>query len=486
VSIRKNLSSLVVTQLATWGMSFLFLLVAPDRLGEHDWGAYTYAAIYVSFFVLAVGLGISAVLTREVARDPASLTQLVYNAVLLKIPLALLAPAVGIPLAYAIGNRGTTLVLIAIGFVGVILGAFGELAYGALGGLEIIARPAVYGVIQVYVASGVGLLVILLGWGVIAFVLVVTAAAAIPCVLSWRLLWPHLHRPHHVSRATLLFLLRAGIPLMTLTIFNTIYGSIDIPILGAITDESQVGWYGLAYRWVSIPAFISTAAVAAYFPRFSAHGRPIDDEFPRLVNECVRIVLLAAVPAAIGLALISHQLIHEVYEPEFWPAVVLIQILAAHVPIAAADTVLATALIASNRLKKYVAVSVTAAIINPVACVLLIHWSNDRYGNGAIGASIATVGTEVFILGGALLLRSPGVIDARSAWSSLRIIAAGLTMVPVLLVADGLPLIVRIALGAATYGAAVIVFRGVTGNDIRIVTSMVNSRRRRPVPETID
>jgi O-antigen/teichoic acid export membrane protein len=486
VSIRKNLGSLLVTQLATWVMSFLFLLVAPDRLGKVDWGAYTYAVIYVGFFVLAVGLGTNAVLTREIARDHSRLTQLVYNAVLLKLPLVLIAPAIGIPLAYAIDVRGTTLLLVSIGFIGVAFTAMSDVSLGALAGMEILARPAVYGVIQVYVASGLGLLVIVLGWGVVPFVVVVTSAAAIPCVLSWRLLWPHLHRPYHLSRTTWLFLLRAGVPLMTLTIFNTIYGSIDMPILGAITDETQVGWYGLAYRWVTIPAFISTAAVSAYFPRFSAHGRSTDHEFPRLVNECVRIVLLASVPAAIGLALISNQLIHDVYKPEFFPSIVLIQILAAHVPIAAVDTVLASALIASNRLSKYVGVSVIAAIINPIACVVLIHWSNDRYGNGAIGAAIATVGTELLILVGALMLRSPGVLDLRTSWNGLRVIAAGLTMVPVLLVADALPLLVRVALGAATYGVAIVAFRAVTGDDLRIVTSMVNARRKRPVPETID
>jgi O-antigen/teichoic acid export membrane protein len=486
VSIRKNLGSLLVTQLATWLMSFLFLLVAPDRLGKFDWGAYTYAAVYVTFFTLAIDLGTNSVLTREIARDHSSLSQLVYNAVLVKLPFVVLAPVIGIPLAYAIGNRGLTLLLISIGFIGVALAAYAGIGIGALAGMEILARPALYGVLQVYVASGIGLLVIILGWGVVPFVVVGTVAAAIPCILSWRLLWPYLHRPHHFSRATSLFLLRAGIPLVVLTVFNTIYGMIDIPILGAITDETQVGWYGLAYRWVTIPAFISTAAVAAYFPRFSAHGRPIDGEFPRLVNECVRIVLLAAVPAAIGLALVSDQLMHDLYNPEFWPAIVLIQILAAHVPIATVDTVLASALIASNRIRKYLAVSVVAAVINPLACIVLIHWSYDRYGNGAIGAAIATVGTELAILGGALVLRSPGVVDARSAWSSLRIIAAGLTMVPVLLLADDLPLVVRIALGAATYGLALIAFRGITGDDFRILKSMLNARRRRPVPQSID
>ncbi len=486
MSIRRNLVSLLVSQLLTWVMSFVFLIVAPDRLGTEDWGAYTFAVGYVGFFILAVGLGTNAVLTREIARDGSVLTQLVFNAVLLKLVPVILAPIVGIPLAYAIGTRGTTLLLVTIGFVGVAIAALSDVSLGALAGREIIARPALYGVVQVYVASGVGLLVILLGWGVVWYVVVTMIAAAIPCLLSWRLLRPHLHRPFHASRATMRFLLRAGLPLMTLTIFTTIYGTIDVPILGALTNETQVGWYGLAYRWVTIPTFIATAAITAYFPRFSAHGKPVDREFPRLVNECNRLVLLVSIPAAIGLALTADSLIHDLYDPGYGPAIVLIQILAIHVPVAAMDSVLGAALIASDRLRKYLMVSIVAAAINPFACIVLIRWSDDRYGNGAIGAAIATVGTELFILVGALSLRSPGVVDMRSAWNALRILAAGLTMVPVLLLADSLNLFLRIVLGAVTYGVAIIAFRAVTRDDLRLVSSMVSRRRGRPVPEPID
>ena len=57
-----------------------------------------------------------------------------------------------------------------------------------------------------------------------------------------------------------------------------------------------------------------------------------------------------------------------------------------------------------------------AAALNPIACVLLIHWADNRYGNGAIGAALVTVATELFILVGALRLRPPGVLD----WAATR------------------------------------------------------------------
>jgi O-antigen/teichoic acid export membrane protein len=303
-------------------------------------------------------------------------------------------------------------------------------------------------------------------------------ASLIPCVLSWRMLRPRLHRPFHFDPRVWRLLIRGGVPLMTLTIINLIYGTIDIPILGALTDNVQVGWYGLAYKWVGIPVFIVTAVTAAYFPRFSAHGKPMTQEFPRLVNKAVFIVLLAAIPASIGLIVVAEDLITLLYEPEYGPAIVLIQILAAQIPLAAMDTVLATALIASDRQGRYLWVSIAAAVFNPPACIVLISWSNDRYGNGAIGAAIVTILTELIVLTGAMILRSKGVLDRPTMWRAGRIVAAGLVIVPVVLGLHAWPLAVQIASGAASYGLALLVFRVVSPGELRALVASFTAGRR--------
>ena len=99
-------------------------------------------------------------------------------------------------------------------------------------------------------------------------------AVGVPGVLAGCLLRRYLAVRCTGDPSVVRSLVRGGIPLMALTIFNLIYGTIDVPILGFITDNVQVGWYSLAYRWVGIPIFVATAVVSAYFPRFSAHGNP--------------------------------------------------------------------------------------------------------------------------------------------------------------------------------------------------------------------
>jgi O-antigen/teichoic acid export membrane protein len=165
---------------------------------------------------------------------------------------------------------------------------------------------------------------------------------------------------------------------------------------------------------------------------------------------------------------------------------VLIQILAFHIPLAAMDTVLATALIAANRQRRYLYVSLMAAALNPIACILLIHWADSRYGNGAIGAALVTVATELFILGGALRLRTTGVLDWATSKNLGLILLAGGAMVPVLIVGGSLPLLVQVALGAATYPVALLLFRAVGLDEIRRFIASSPLGRRREASEKID
>jgi O-antigen/teichoic acid export membrane protein len=241
---------------------------------------------------------------------------------------------------------------------------------------------------------------------------------------------------------------------------------------------------------VSIPIFMSTAVVAAFFPRFSALGKARSPEFPVQVNRAIRFTSLVAVPAAVGLGVVAEDLLGYFYKNEdFSNSIVLMQILAIHIPVAAVDTIMAMSLIAIDRQRKYVVVAGCAAVLNPIACVIAIHLTMDAYGNGAIGAAIVTVGTEIAILGAALSIRPRGVMDRWTAWTCGRIVGAGLTMGVIVLAAGSLPLPAQIALGIVGYGVASLVFRTVSIADVRRVLHQVGAgvgsigRRGRPQPE---
>jgi O-antigen/teichoic acid export membrane protein len=467
--IRRNILWLLVSQLCTWTATFAALVIVPNKLGSTDFGTFAYAGAFTGFFLLIGGLGTSLYMSRAIARDYSLMGSYIWNGVLLKLAIwAVIAPA-AFGLAYALGNRGQTLLLIAIDCAGMLPYLLSEVFFGGLTGMQRIARPAMWQVVQTYFSTVAGILVLELGGGVVPFTIIMNSGLLIPMTATAFMVRPFVREHRVVDFRLWRLLVVGGAPLLALAFLNLLYGTLDVPILHAISGSDPVGWYGVALKWVGIPLFITTAVGTAYYPAFSAQGKPMTKEFAPLVNRAVQIVLFVTIPASFGLSFVADDLIRLIYNQDFDSSIVLIRILAIGIPIIAIDTVLATALIAANRVKGYLAVAAIAACFNPILSAVAIQITDNRYGNGAIGAAAITVLTEFWILLGALHFRSPGVVDRVEIKRILRILAATAAMAPFLLLLSGAPIVVQVIVGVVVYAVASLAFGDITVAELRDV-----------------
>jgi O-antigen/teichoic acid export membrane protein len=480
--IRKNIIWLLVSQVASWLITFVVLIVVPDQLGTDEFGAFSFAQGYISFFALGANLGTAVFISRAVARDHSLVGSYVVNGAILAFTLVMSASVVALGLGLALGYERETLLLIAILCAGLVPQIVSAPFHGGLGGMEIIARPARWAAIQAWVAGAVGVLVVWLGWGVVAYAVVQSVSFVIIFVALLVMIWPYIRGHFHFDSRVFRLLFRGGLPLLALSALTLIYGTIDVPILHSISGNDAVAWYTVAYRWIGIPIFIATAVVNAYFPSFSAHGGTLTPEFSRLVNRAVKLVAFVSLPAAVGTVMVADDLIHVFYEPDYDNSIVLVRILAAHVPIAAVTTILATALVAASRLRRYIIFAVSAAVLNPLACIVTINLAQQWWDNGAIGAAVVTAATEIAILVGAMSVRLPGVMDRKTITTCLRMTAAALTMVPVLLVFGDLPLLLQMVVGAACFAVGTFIFRVLRPTDVRAFVADARSRLGRQAP----
>lgn len=472
--IGRNIFWLLASQLATWTATFLTLIIVPDRLGSTDFGAYGYAVGYVGLFTLVAGLGTSTYLSRAIARNHGLFGSYVWNAVLFKFVLWIVLSGMAIGIAVAIGNRGETLMMVMIGCAGMIFYILNEVFAGALAGMQRMARPAMWMVVQVYFQTIAGIAVLLLGWGVVSYATVMAFGVAIPAAGTAAMAWPLVRGSRVLDMAIWRLLVVGGVPLLALSFFNLIYGTVNVPILHSLSGSDPVGWFVLAMRWVGIPIFITTAVVSAYFPAFSQHGNPVTKEFAPLVNRAIHIVLFVSVPAGVGIGLVADDLVQLVYRRgDYDSSIVLMQLMAALTPVSALDTVLGSALVAADRLNRYLYIAGTAAAVNPIACVVLINFAEDRWGNGAIGAAIAMIATELWVMSGAIYLKEPGVLNRSTNGRLLRILVATAAMSAVVIAVGDAPLGVQVVLGVVSYGAASLLFGAISVTDLRQVARQV-------------
>lgn len=474
--VRRNLAWLLWAQAATWVVSISLLLVAPRVLGERAFGQLSFVIVYVSFFELVANMGINTFVVKSVARDSQDVRRYLVNAVAFKASFAVVLSGVAITVAYACNLRHLTL-LIGAYCIGMILNSIVTTVGAALTGLQQFGGVARWNVLQSYVGGLGGVLVLWTHGSVALYAFVFNLSFIIPIPGLLRKIWPYLHGTERIDLRYWRSLVRGGFPFFILAGLLVVYGTIDVPMLQAMTNSEEVGWYALAYRWVGVPAFIAASVSGAFFPALSAEGLQLGPTFSSLANRALRIVVFIATPAAIGIALISRPFFTLLYGSNFHESVVLLRILALHIPIVSLDIVLGSVVMAADRQRRWVIISIIATVFNPLMNLALIPQSQRWFDNGAIGAAVVTVLTELILMVGAVLLRPPGVLDRPTLGSLGRIVVASGAIAPVVLLLGNYSLGLQIGAGVVTYACASLALRTISLKEIGTMLARVTSRR---------
>src|SRR5207302_4473589 len=97
--------------------------------------------------------------------------------------------------------------------------------------------------------------------------------------------------------------------------------------------------------------------------------------------------------------------------PEFQASVPVIRILAFQQPLVAVDILLGTALLALHQERRWMWAMVAAAIFNPTLNLLVIPMFEHVGQNGALGAALVELATEVIMFAAALYLLPHGMLE---------------------------------------------------------------------------
>ena len=203
-----------------------------------------------------------------------------------------------------------------------------------------------------------------------------------------------------------------------------------------------------------MPASFSSIVVQATMPSLSANG--VDEssshEFARFANRSLCVVAFVGLPVAVGVALVAADVFALLnYQAGFEHAIPLIQILSLHIPLVGIDMVLGSALIAVDRQRIWTVMACGAAALNILLNLVAIPVTVHLFDNGAIGAAIVTVATEVFMMVCALVLRPKGVMDRFTTSFTVRSALASLAMIPAVLLLAAAGLLPEIGIGVVVY-----------------------------------
>ena len=454
--IAKNIVALLGSQVATWAVGVPLLIIVPQYLGDRQFGQLSFAYSFAGFFGLFASLGMGSFIVKQTARDSARVGSYVFNALVMCLLLTCLLSVAAIGTSSLMGYDTQTRIVIAVACAYMVWSTENGILVAGLQGQQRMRRTAIWAVVDRYAESGAIVAALVARKGLLGVAIATSLSGLISIVGNGAQLFRQVRAEARLDLRLWKVLAFGGMPFLLGSIVLTIYGSIDVVILSKLAGDVVVGWYSLAYRLVGMPIFLATIVVTAYFPQLSAQGASASPSFAAPVSRAVRQIWFVTAPMAAGLALVAADLIAFLHYPAgFGHSVPLIQILALHIPVVGVTMVLGSALMACDRQKEWVVVGVIAAVFNPLLNLFAIPVTTTVFGNGAVGASVTTVATELLVLSGALyLLRSHGIFDkhTRSYLSCCAVACAA--MVGVVVLAGGMWLPVRVVIGVGTYGLA--------------------------------
>lgn len=389
-TVAKNVFWLSLSQVGSRLIRASIIIYAARVLGAAEYGVFSYVLGLAGFFTIFADIGVSPLLTREIAATQVQLEKRATyfaSAFWLKNILLAITAALIIFAAPKFSNIEEAIVLLPFVALLVIFDNFRDFVFAYFRGIEKMEREAIL-VILMNTAIAVA--------GFIVLQFYQTAGA---------LLFSYITSVAILSIAAIYFIkdLIKGVfknsdyaifkqffhncwPLAFTGLFGIFMLNIDLVMLGWWRSAEEIGYYSASQRIVQIlytfPAILASAA----FPAMARFIKQAELERARNLNEKSMAILYSiAIPMAVGGIILSMPLIKFVFGQEYLPANSSFQILIATLLIQFPSPMLGNLIMAHDQQKRLVSYVIAGSLSNVIFNTLLIP------SFGISGAAAATL-----------------------------------------------------------------------------------------------
>jgi PST family polysaccharide transporter len=328
----------------------------------------------------------------------------------------------------------------------------------------------------------VGIVVVLLGFGTIGVTACWALMTGIVVVLD--LYWLHglVRIDWRTNISRMLAVAKASVPYWAFGLFFMLYLWIDFVMLSLLTNTNNevVGWYAVPTRLFQTLMFLPVAVATAWLPHFVRGFEESDGKLREAARQPVELVLLISLPIAALTAALADPVIHFLYGSAYAHSVPVLAILGLCIPPMYMNIMLSQVLIAMNRQTTWTWVMGVTTIINPLFNLALIPLTQHQYDNGAIGAAISLLLTELVVVGAGIWLIGRRVFDGGSVRrSALGLVAATAAGLAAYLSQAMINWVAAAAIGVLIFAGAAALLRVFTPGEIELMRQGVQKVMRR-------
>ena len=479
-SVAQNMYVMFGAQVVTWGSSFLLLYFLPRYLGPEDFGRLYLALSIKMILGLFIDFGGNYLIPKEVARSRIKGEAILSSYILFRVALWILSIGLILLFSNLLGYSQHVHLLILI-LVIAKLWEGGSTALNAyFEGIEKMEYPSIGKIAErVFVAIfAVGAL--LLGADSIGVAIVMTVGALLNLLVIYGYS-RKVVRIRYKFDPEMFTLFRTGMPFFLFSLFSVIYYRIDAVMLASLTSEEVTGWYGGAFRFFDIVMVLPLLYKTAIFPVFSKLWDNKKGVLESAVGQSLRLMIILGIPVAALIYLFSGPIVHFFMGvEEYFPSIIILQIFALSIPFIYIDIILGSALMgAANMQRAWAFIGLIAIFINISVNFLLIPYTQELFSNGGIGAAVATLVTEIFVMVSAFYLLPKEYLQTFKSSYIIKPFAATILMVlPVVLLLNftGLYWMIVLFFAAIFYTSALFLLKAFDKVERRMISSFISDK----------
>jgi O-antigen/teichoic acid export membrane protein len=462
--------------------SVVFFVAIARELGERSFGDFAFALSFTTVLLIAAGFGTEELVAREVARERGRIHDLLSNVIAMKAAMSVVLLLVAAAVVNVAGYPSDVRVAVYLIGAGVAVENLARSWHSVFQGYERMEFISLGLIAQRFTTAVAGVVVLALGGTLVAVSATFLGGCLVGLAVAMWAMRRYLVRPRiEIDRARWWPLARAGIPIGIVTLLLTTLLKLDQTLIsflaGGNEDNSEVGFYGAAFRLVEATLFIGWSFSDAMLP-WLARQQGDPTRLARGYELGLKAIGAVLVPIGIGFVLFAEPLIDLLYGDNYEEAVDPLRLLGATVVFSGVNYMASITLIARDRPGRFARAVGVVVVANVVMNVILI----PPYG--AVGAAISAS-----VSGLALTLMSlwmtagvaPGLRPLRAFGGPL---AGGLGMTAAVL-GTGLPFVPAVVVGALGYALCLLAFeRLFFPDDLARVRSLLRRAARTAPHET--